>query len=287
MITCFLMGGLGNQLFEIFTTMSYALLFRHKFAFLDTYVLTDGNPATTVRYTYWKTFLKSLSPTLLPGITYTHVISETDFPFNDHEIRQRLQQEKNFSNVYLLRGYYQSYKYFEPFYDMICKIIGLERSREEVLQKVAYDREMLKQSISLHFRIGDYKSAQHVHPVMTKQYYERCLHHIQSHLAEGTVLYFCEDDDVEDVNQVLAYLVPLFPRYTFQRGFKDLADWEQMLLMSSCHHNIIANSSFSWWGAYFNPSEDKVVCYPSMWFGPFAPHNTKDLCPRSWTRIQA
>ena len=66
-----------------------------------------------------------------------------------------------------------------------------------------------------------------------------------------------------------------------------IADWQQMLLMSVCDHNIIANSTFSWWGAYFNTNPQKVVCYPSVWFGPGVAHNTMDLCPESWAKIDA
>ena len=53
--------------------------------------------------------------------------------------------------------------------------------------------------------------------------------------------------------------------------------------MSLCSHNIIDNISFSWWGAYFNGNKDKIVCYPSVWFGPkLANKDTSDLCPDSW-----
>ena len=64
-------------------------------------------------------------------------------------------------------------------------------------------------------------------------------------------------------------------------------DYEELILMSLCKHNIIANSTFSWWGAYFNTNPAKIVCYPSIWFGPDVTHNTKDLCPESWTKIEA
>jgi hypothetical protein len=55
-------------------------------------------------------------------------------------------------------------------------------------------------------------------------------------------------------------------------------DWEQMIFMSCCKFNIIANSTFSWWGAFLNTIENRVVCYPSLWFGPKNVHmDTRDL----------
>jgi hypothetical protein len=126
---------------------------------------------------------------------------------------------------------------------------------------------------------------------MTKEYYFRCLNYIKTIYNNQnnklTVMYFCEDVDINDVNEVILYLSERFPQLSFIRGDNNLEDWEQMLLMSCCHHNIIANSSFSWWSAYFNSWEDKIVCYPSIWFGPSAPHDTRDLCPPEWKKILA
>jgi len=64
-----------------------------------------------------------------------------------------------------------------------------------------------------------------------------------------------------------------------------IPDWKQMLIMSCCQINIIANSSYSWWAAYLNNTTKKTVIYPSIWFGPAIAHNTEDMFPESWIRI--
>jgi len=77
-----------------------------------------------------------------------------------------------------------------------------------------------------------------------------------------------------------------FPIIEFERATNTLDDWQQMLLMSCCNHNIIANSSFSWWGAYFNVNPTKIICYPSIWFGPkMSDVVVTDLFPDEWVRI--
>lgn len=281
------MGGLGNQLFQIFTTMSYALMYGHKFVFLDMDIIHDGCPSTTIRYPYWNTFFTWLSFAVVPTLFYDHVFNEPGFTFYDDHIRDHLQLSDK-EKVYMFRGYFQSYKYFQAHFHTICRLMGLQKLKLDLKRKIPYSAEFFSSTVSLHFRIGDYKCLQHVHPLMTLDYYKRCLHYIRALTGQvKTVLYFCEDKDIVDAEAIIHSLKATFPMYSFQRGDNTLADWEQMLLMSFCHHHIIANSSFSWWAAYFNEAHDKIVCYPSTWFGPAAPHDTSDLCPPSWKRIQA
>jgi hypothetical protein len=275
------MGGLGNQIFQIFATINYAIKSKNEFKFLNLDSLGGGS--TTIRNTYWRTFFSRLKPFLIQNIPQTsHVIKEKDFTFNELPIYEMLGKDT------LLFGYFQSFKYFEDNYSIICRLIDLEKMKKNIKDKLNKNLD-LKNCVSIHFRIGDYKKIQHVHPVMTKEYYYRALQFIRnSHpTTKFTIINFCEDCDLEDVNKIITSLQEEFTEYTFVFGEKSLEDWEQMLFMSCCHHNIIANSSFSWWAAYFNSWQDKIICYPSTWFGSSAPHNTKDLCPNTWKRITA
>ena len=283
MITCNLMGGLGNQIFQIFTTISYAIRSRNQFKFLNLNQLGGGS--TTIRYTFWNTFFANLRPFLITELPdKIHIIREKGFPYNELSYLELILNE----DIYLY-GYFQSYKYFHNEYSMIYRLIGLDQLKEKLLDKLQLNKNDLEKYISMHFRIGDYKKVQKFHPLATYEFYERSLEHIQNSNVPSekfNILYFCEDVDIEDVSSIINRLQIKFPDYNFERGEKDLADWEQMLYMSLCHHNIIANSSFSWWGAYFNSWEKKIVCYPSVWFGEVAKNDTTDLCPSEWVKIK-
>jgi len=274
------MGGLGNQIFQIFATISYAIKSKNQFKFLNLQQLGGGS--TTMRYTFWNTFFSNLTPFLIEELPLNiHVIREKGFPYNEFSIIEMINKD------ILLYGYFQSYKYFHNSYNVICKVIGLEKMKQKLLENLKLDNNFFENYISMHFRIGDYKKLQDWHPLATYTFYEKSLEHIEKLYSDKTfnILYFCEDEDIDDVLSTVNKLNVKFPKYNFTRGEKDLEDWEQMLLMSLCHHNIIANSSFSWWSAYFNSWEDKIVCYPSVWFGEISKIDTKDLCPDEWIKI--
>lgn len=281
MITCNLMGGLGNQIFQIFATISYAIKSKNKFFFLNLTTLGEGS--TTVRYTFWKTFFSSMQPFLISELPQPiQVIKENGFPYNNFPISEMVNK-----NV-MISGYFQSYKYFQENYAVIYRLLNIDKMKDILLNNLNLTSDYLENTVSMHFRIGDYKKIQHIHPLATYDYYERALNCILSSNThrEFNILYFCEDSDIEDVLSIINKLVDKFPMYNFKRGFNILEDWQQMLLMSCCHHNIIANSSFSWWSAYFNSNKDKIVCYPSVWFGKVANNDTRDLCPPDWVKIR-
>ena len=282
MITCNLMGGLGNQIFQIFATISYAIKSRNKFNFLNRTVLGGGS--TTIRYTFWETFFSTMKPFLISELPPVHVIRENGFPYKELSIGEMVNR-----NV-MIYGYFQSYKYFQENYSIIYRLLNIEKMKNDLLTNINLSSPEyldLENTVSIHFRIGDYKPLQDFHPLATYNYYERSLQYFKSihPNKEFNILYFCEDSDIDDVLSIVNKLVDKFPMYNFKRGLNTLEDWQQMLLMSCCHHNIIANSSFSWWSAYLNSNKDKIVCYPSVWFGPAANNDTRDLCPPDWVRV--
>ena len=266
------MGGLGNQLFQIFATISYAVKMKRGFRFLYTESLGK-------RTTYWNTFL-------FPIKNFT-----TKTPFNKVETLQ----ERGFEykelpmlpvndKVVSLNGYFQSYKYFEPYYVTLCNLIRLNIQQNNIKNKYFRNYDNLT---SMHFRLGDYKLLQDYHPIMTYKYYFNSIQHVISSTnnPELFVLVFCEKEDNEIVQETIAKLSIDFPSCKFIKAIDTISDWEQLLMMSCCRNNIIANSTFSWWGAYFNGHNDKIVCYPNKWFGPKNPVSVSDLFPESWVKI--
>jgi hypothetical protein len=277
------MGGLGNQIFQIFATISYAIKSRNRFQFLN--LTTLGGGSTTVRHTFWESFFSTMKPFLMSELPqHIHVIREKGFPYNELSVHEMINR-----NV-MIHGYFQSYKYFQENYSIIYRLLNIDKMKNDLLNNLNLNSPEyldLENTVSMHFRIGDYKKIQEFHPLATYDFYERSLQYFKSVNSnkEFNILYFCEDCDIDDVLIIINKLIDKFPTYNFKRGTNTLEDWQQMLLMSCCHHNIIANSSFSWWSAYLNTNTDKIVCYPSVWFGKVANNDTRDLCPPNWIRV--
>lgn len=278
MITCHLRGGLGNQLFQIFTTIAYAIKQSQPFFFFNNYQLGNGENGVTIRYTYWDTFLDSLKIFLKNENIKMLTVREAGFHYE--------QLPEHTAKDIMLSGYFQSHLYFDKYKNAIFKLIKIETKKSAIKQMVNND---FKNTVSLHFRLGDYKRYPDLYPILQVSYYYNALQYLlyeTDNLTSITnVLYFCEDGDLIEVTEMINELKLGFPELVFERAEPLLLDWEQLLLMSLCKYNVIANSTFSWWGAYLNENIGKKICYPSVWFGPNAAHNTKDLFPKDWTKI--
>ena len=310
MLTITIMGGLGNQLFQIFTTIAAAIRNNDTFFFMQ-YQELPGNPGHP-RYTHWGTLFSGLRQYLTPSNQVTDKLFQL-LPRWD-EIGFQYTPVPTDSSKYTkplrLHGYFQSEKYFADKYERICEMMQLSQQQTGIKQMYgdeswSKDYAGLSQKsrtlVSMHFRIGDSVLNLHIHPVMSVEYYYRAMCKIiessSSDASAFTFLVFYEPCDKYIVLKHVAELKhriatdttgPAYGRDIEFHFVRDtIADWQQMLLMSVCDHNIIANSTFSWWGAYFNANPKKVVCYPSIWFGPGVSHDTRDVCPESWTKMEA
>tara|TARA_Y100000816_G_scaffold251351_1_gene201773 strand:+ start:248 stop:1111 length:864 start_codon:yes stop_codon:yes gene_type:complete len=280
MITCFLKGGLGNQLFQIFAIIAYGLDNKFPFKFLK----SDTAPSITPRHTYWNNFLMSLRFFTIPDIPPALSSIHHDFFFYK---TIPLVDGKN-SNI-MIEGYFQSYKYFDHRKEDIFRLIQLEPQQKKLFNKC--NLSSMENTISMHFRLGDYKHLSHTHPILGAEYYRNSLTKILSKNLpyKYKVFFACEKEDIDDVNNSINSLKTFFPSVEFEKISDDLTDWEQMLFMSLCHHNIIANSSFSYFSAYFNRNKDKIICYPNKWFnGEAVIHNdTRDMFPEEWHKVNS
>ena len=290
-ISCYLMGGLGNQLFQIFTTIAYGMRYQHKVIFPYSDVLTVG----TIRNTYWHTFLKNIhfmtTNNVKNGIENVDIQQFLMYREEDYHYKQ-LQDIPN--KDVILYGYFQSYKYFEKEFSSIISLIGLRKWQKQVGDEYPILFSENIHYISMHFRLGDYINLQDHHPVMPYEYYENALRFILQNLKQKNnekkyrILYFCQSCDNIVVASIVNHLIRnlSIANENFIKIDDTISDWKQMLLMSNCHDNIIANSTFSWWGGYFNGNPNKIVCYPAVWFGPkLTQNNTNDLFPENWNKI--
>ena len=286
MISCRLCGGLGNQLFQIFTTISYAMKYSKPFFFLNNQQLGNGTNDSTIRYTYWETFLTAMKPFLKNATEIPQLMFIYEKTFFYQDIPENLQN--NYGT--LLVGYYQSPKYFNNYKEVICKLLKIDLKKMIVKNRVRINFNDIY-TISIHFRFGDYKKYPDIYPLLDCSYYKNALLYIVNEISnfgikkEIVVFYFCEEDSLLESDNIIGKLKKSFPKIRFQRADNKLEDWEQMILMSLCDHNIIANSTFSWWGAYLNSMVSRIVCYPEQWFMPEVNKDTSDLFLEDWVPI--
>jgi len=251
MISSHLMGGLGNMMFQIAAGYSHSLRMEEKFMISYNHMTIQNHPP-------FMEYESNIFRNVQTGKIDTNIKYTEPF-FNYHP----LSAVKNT----LFWGYFQSEKYFINHESEIRSLF----EPSETIKKNLKDRYgNVNDYTSLHVRRGDYLNLSAHHPTCTMEYYKKALNR-----CPGKVLVFSDDIDWCKNNF-------LDPRFEF---VSNNLDYEDLYLMSMCKNNIIANSSFSWWGAWLNKNPNKVVIAPKVWFGSAINHDTKDLLPVSWTTM--
>jgi hypothetical protein len=183
-----------------------------------------------------------------------------------------------------LEGYFQSERYFSNHADTIRTELSPATAPDPENARWLAQIEAEPRAVSLHVRRGDYvrnlKFAAH-HGTCTPEYYARALDHVAQKLGTDPVVYVFSDEP-----DWVADNMPLPGEARSVRHNDAARNFEDIRLMSACRHHIIANSSFSWWGAWMNPRADKVVAAPARWFADPANVNP-DIWAQGWTRIDA
>jgi Glycosyl transferase family 11 len=183
-------------------------------------------------------------------------------------------------NVYL-EGYWQSEKYFRDCEDVIRKEfsmkIPMSPSNEQMAHRIAGEES----AVSIHVRRGDYVSdagTNRFHGTCSVDYYRKAVDRICGFAPASH--FFVFSDGIDWAKENLRLRQPV----TYVDFNDDEKNYEDLRLMGLCTHHIIANSSFSWWGAWLNPNPDKIVIAPKKWFNDPS-INTDDLMPKSWLRL--
>ncbi len=181
-------------------------------------------------------------------------------------------------NCYLY-GYWQSEKYFKAFENVIRKDFCFRNSLDD------YNTDLKSKidetiSVSVHVRRGDYISDSKTSQIMNVcgiNYYRDAINRIALQINAPHFYIFSDDMQWVRENLNLPYSVTYVDHNFGKNSYID------MQLMSACKHNIIANSSFSWWGAWLNLNPEKIVIAPSKWF--INSNNDSDVVPSTWVRI--
>ena len=184
----------------------------------------------------------------------------------------------NQSGDVYLEGFFQSEKYFVGIASVIRDAFRLRQpmraEAQALLQEIRQSR-----AVALHVRRGDYVHNRHAatfHGTCSPAYYQEAMALIAKQVEAPTFFVFSDDIEWVKTHMHIPHAV-----YVSREG---IADYEELMLMAACHHAIIANSSFSWWGAWLNEHPDKIVIAPKQWVAD--PRvDTSDAVPASWIRI--
>lgn len=255
------LGRLGNQLFQIASTVGIAK--------------SNG--------------CEAVFPPWRGSGTFPHAVQAAAGPIRTvRTFRERTHryQEVRIDHPTRLLGFFQSELYFAAWEEEIRSRFALRQDLEEEL-RCHYGGWLNRPTCSLHVRRGDYVNNPFFADLTEGPYYERAM----ERLAPDTLFVVFSDDTGWCKRRLRG------PRFVFAEG---LDAGEALLLMSYCRGHIIANSSFSWWGAWLDPRPDKTVVAPSVWFDgmfanpcvPYVPglllwgyHDAADIVPARWIRL--
>lgn len=289
MIIAKLMGGLGNQLFQYAFSKNIALKNNGSLKFDLSYF--EGNPFRSYELDHFRITKAIATRREIDHLKEKHFSKPNIYKRKLLKTRSYFVHEQGplFNPDYFklqkdvyIDGYWQSEKYF------INSAVPIRNDLEFKSPPSTANQQMLRQitlagnAVSIHIRRGDYIENQHagIHGVCPLSYYTNAITMLVNKKPDAVFYVFSDDMDWAKQNLNLTHPTIFVDVNNIHTAFEDLR------LMSACSHHIIANSSFSWWGAWLNPNPEKIVIAPKNWFAD-AQLNAKatSITPDSWIRI--
>lgn len=207
------------------------------------------------------------------------------------ETRSPFLEKRNISKTYINRikrrlrlkveEFFQSEKYFKGIEETIRKEFTLKNPLNDATRGWLEQIKNSRTSVSLHIRRGDYVSEARTnayHGVCGLDYYQKAYEVIKTK-TNSPLDIFVFSDDIEWVEENLK-----LPAVMYFVSNSSIPDYEEMFLMSTCNNHIIANSSFSWWGAWLDPNPDKIIIAPKKWFANDR-QSSEEIVPSTWIKI--
>lgn len=269
-------GGLGNQMFQY----AFALSLKEKtdaqilfdFSYFDEIVKDENVVIRPFELSVFNTDCKKASKEDLAKIEYSKPLKNIVTQKSAYKFDKKL-----FSpDKYYYNGYFQNEKYFNDVRENLLKAFSLKEPIDAKNQTVL-DSILQTNSVSIHVRRGDYvtlESANKFHGTCSLKYYGKAIKHIAKKVKN--LHFFLFSDDIEWVIENLKIEYP-FTAVDFNQD----KGWLDLNLMKHCKCNILANSSFSWWGAWLNENPNKIIVAPKHWI---AGHEKCDIVPRGWEK---
>lgn len=288
MIIVRLRGGLGNQAYQYAAAKSLALR-KNKELYIDiSYLDFDRQRDYALRVfpNIKETVIKLTQRTSDELIRLKRVSSN---PAGTQLISTHYYKEKelkftdlNYLNedIIYLDGYFQGEKYYLGNEGDIIKAFDLPERRLSLNSRFI-DSIKETESVSVHFRRGDFISNPLVRRmkdnICTFQYYRECMRYIGRRIAKD-LHFFIFSDELGWVKE--NFIPPAGYKITYVESFPEYKEATDMWLMSKCKHHIIANSTYSWWGAWLNTNNEKIICAPAKWRTDRV--SDGDLIPCNW-----
>ncbi|MDB5001950.1 MAG: hypothetical protein JWQ34_175 [Mucilaginibacter sp.] len=269
------MGGVGNQLFQYALGFALKKQLNKEVQFDTSYYYNNNDNDTTKRQLSLEAFSltdlkKNNSTTIIPQDIFAKVPRFLERIFLPY-YKNSYTQEKQFKfdpNIFQVRnnayldGYWQSPKYFEGIEADLRNQLVLKNKMSAGAAIYSDLINSSNNSISIHIRRSDYLSKySHIYHIQTSDYYTKSINCILSNLQIEDITIFIFSDDIDwcKVNIKLPYKNIMIED-------EKMYSYEGMVLMAQCKHNIIANSTYSWWGAWMNNYKNKIVVAPKQWF---------------------